>query len=117
LKFYQIYIEGIEISIRASKRDRWHNLMEISMDGRTDLKQIRTGMTDKHTNTETLGVIHLKELKFPSRFGRNFHQIYKRDRWLNLMEISKYQTDGLHPSVRNQKKADRQDKHADGVIH
>jgi hypothetical protein len=52
------------------KRDRWHNLMEISMYGRTDTVR-RTEHEQRQTHTENLGVIHLKELKFPSRFVRN----------------------------------------------
>jgi hypothetical protein len=51
------------------KRDRWHNLMEISMYGRTDFvrpyrtKKKRDRQRQTHRNTEDLGVAHLKELK------------------------------------------------------
>jgi hypothetical protein len=67
-------------------------------------------LTDKD-NTENLK-IHLKELKFPSDLSMKFHQIYKRDRWHNLMEIHDGQTN-CQP-----KKLDRKTTHTEnlGVI-
>jgi GTP-dependent phosphoenolpyruvate carboxykinase len=80
--------EGIEISIRFIKRDRWHNLMEISMYGRTDfVRPYEQKKCYKQTQTNTR-----------KPWGNTSEGIEKRDRWHNLMEISMYgRTDFVRP--------------------
>jgi hypothetical protein len=95
------YIRELKFPSDLIKRDRWHNLMEISMYGRTDsvrpyrTKKMRLTNTDKQTRRKPLGVLHLKELKFPSDL-ETCQEFESGDRWHNLMEID---TDGRTSSV------------------
>jgi hypothetical protein len=64
---------GSHSMAKKIKRDRWHNLMEISMYGRTSsVHAEQKNVTNKHKqqkkHTENLGGSHLK--------GWNFHQIW-----------------------------------------
>jgi hypothetical protein len=87
------------------KRDRWHNLMEISMYGRTDfVRPYRTKKwqtKDKHTHKKT--IVHLKELKLNVTDGTIW--------WKSQC------TDGRTSSVRTGNKNDKQgqNKHTENL--
>jgi hypothetical protein len=95
------------------KRDRWHNLMEISMYGRTDPSVrvfVRPYGTKKkadrqinQTNTETI----LDRVGCVNMCTKQLECMLLNDRWHNLMEIQSW-TDGL--SVRTEPKKKWQTK-------
>jgi hypothetical protein len=100
--------------------------MEISMYGRTDpsVLENQKKLTNKtNTHTENLGG-NTSEVKFPSRFISirftptitGAHELIKRDRWHNLMEISMYgRTDFVRP-YRTKKLTDKRQTHTQKTI-